>query len=157
MLADVLIGHSTRLQPGENILIESFDVLLVDPAYLPSAGERARLLAKVRERKVSFISLSPLAGSTEQIEITGLGWSGTDHGRGSCLFVLGNSVDGGKIHGTVPVLATENLADGRDLPVTTDFRSVFSEIAGKHLNIKPEDDAKLFPGWTGQRLPLIKS
>lgn len=71
-----------------SILIESFDVLLVDPAYLPSAGERARLLAKVRERKVSFISLSSLAGSTEQIEITGLGWSGTDHGRGrlqSCL------------------------------------------------------------------------
>ena len=85
------------------------------------------------------------------------GSRGTDHGRGSCLFVLGNSVDGGKVHGTVPVLATENLADGRDLPVTTDFRSVFSEVAGKHLNIKPEDDAKLFPGWTGQRLPLIKS
>lgn len=71
-----------------SILIESFDILLVDPAYQPSAGERARLLAKVRERKMSFISLTPLQGSTEQIEITDVHWSGTDHGHGrlrSCL------------------------------------------------------------------------
>ncbi len=85
------------------------------------------------------------------------GSMGTDHGRGSCLFVLGNSVDGGKVHGTVPVLATENLADGRDLPVTTDFRSVFSEVAGKQLSIKQANDEKLFPGWTGERLSLIKA
>ncbi|MDN6668072.1 MAG: porin, partial [Brevibacterium sp.] len=71
-----------------SILIESFDVLVVDPGFLPSAGERARLLAKVRERKVSFISLTSMPGSTEQIEITDTQWSGTEHGHGrlrSCL------------------------------------------------------------------------
>ncbi|NJC57468.1 DNA recombination/repair protein RecA [Brevibacterium marinum] len=71
-----------------SILIESFDVLVVDPGFLPSAGERARLLAKVRERKISFISLTSMPGSTEQIEITDTRWSGTQHGRGrlrSCL------------------------------------------------------------------------
>ncbi len=83
------------------------------------------------------------------------GSGGTDHGHGSCLFVLGNSMDGGKVHGTFPGLDSGALYEGRDLPVTTDFRAVFCELAGKHLGIK--DDAKLFPGWTGRRLPLLKA
>ena len=81
------------------------------------------------------------------------GSGGTDHGRGSCLFVLGNTVDGGRVHGVVPELAADNLEDRRDLPVTTDFRAVFSEVAGQHLNIT-QDDA-LFPGWAGGRMPLL--
>jgi uncharacterized protein (DUF1501 family) len=82
------------------------------------------------------------------------GSGGTDHGRGSCLFVLGNHLDGGKVHGNLPLLAPENLADGRDVPVTTDFRAVFAEISAKHLGIA--DGTKLFPGWSGERLPLVK-
>lgn len=82
------------------------------------------------------------------------GSGGTDHGRGSCLFVLGNTVEGGRVHGTVPVLAPEHLEDRRDLPVTTDFRAVFAEVAGQHLGIA--QDAALFPGWHGTRLPLLR-
>jgi uncharacterized protein (DUF1501 family) len=83
------------------------------------------------------------------------GSGGTDHGHGSCLFVLGNAVDGGKVHGTFPGLGEGALYEGRDLPVTTDFRAVFCELAGRHLGIK--DDAKLFPDWSGKRLPLLKA
>ena len=79
------------------------------------------------------------------------GSGGTDHGHGSCLFVLGNQVQGGRIHGTFPSL--DALYEGRDLPVTTDFRSVFCELAGKHLGI--HEDGRLFPGWSGKRLPLL--
>ncbi len=81
------------------------------------------------------------------------GSAGTDHGHGSCLFVLGNDVDGGKVHGNFPSLSRDNLYEGRDLPVTTDFRAVFSEVAGRHLSLAPETE--LFPGWNGGRLPLI--
>ena len=81
------------------------------------------------------------------------GSGGTDHGRGSCLFILGNTVNGGRVHGTVPTLATDNLEDQRDLPVTTDFRAVFAEVAGKHLGIK--QDYVLFPDWEGRRMPLL--
>lgn len=84
------------------------------------------------------------------------GSNGTDHGRGSCLFVLGATVAGGKVHGVVPTsLAPENLEDGRDLPVTTDFRAVFAEVAGKHLSIK--DDSRIFPNWNGNRLELLRA
>ncbi len=83
------------------------------------------------------------------------GSGGTDHGRASCFFVLGNDVDGGKIHGTIPELDPDALQDGRDLPVTTDFRAVFSEVASKHLGTGK--DHVLFPGWSGDRIALMKS
>jgi uncharacterized protein (DUF1501 family) len=81
------------------------------------------------------------------------GSGGTDHGRGSCCFILGNDVNGGKVHGNVQPLAPENLADGRDLAVTTDFRAVFSEVADKHLNI--HNDTVLFPEWKGEKIGVM--
>ncbi len=81
------------------------------------------------------------------------GSGGTDHGHGSCLFALGNQVDGGRVYGELPTLARESLFEGRDLPVTTDFRAVFSEVAGKIFDVA--DDTALFPGWTGTRFPLL--
>lgn len=81
------------------------------------------------------------------------GSGGTDHGRGSCLFVLGEGVEGGRVHGSIPQLQEDALEDGRDLPVTTDFRSVFSAVAEAHLGIG--DREVLFPGWDGTPLPLF--
>jgi uncharacterized protein (DUF1501 family) len=82
------------------------------------------------------------------------GTGGTDHGRASCLFVLGNDVQGGKVYNNIKTLAKEDLEDGRDLPVSTDFRSVFSSVAGAHLKI--HDNSKLFPTWEGKELGLMK-
>ncbi|MDA9555352.1 DUF1501 domain-containing protein [Pelobium sp.] len=82
------------------------------------------------------------------------GTGGTDHGRASCNFILGNDVNGGKVHGIVNPLAVENLEDGRDLAVTTDFRSVFSEVADKHLNISK--DNVLFPDWNGKHIGMMR-
>jgi uncharacterized protein (DUF1501 family) len=82
------------------------------------------------------------------------GTGGTDHGRASCNFILGNDINGGLVHGNMQPLAIENLEDGRDLAVTTDFRSVFSEVADKHLNIN--NDHILFPDWKGDRIGVMR-
>ncbi len=82
------------------------------------------------------------------------GSGGTDHGRASCLFVLGNNVAGGKVYGSVPELVPEALEEGRDLPVTTDFRSVFSGVATKQLGIEMKE--VLFPNWRGDSLMILK-
>jgi uncharacterized protein (DUF1501 family) len=82
------------------------------------------------------------------------GTGGTDHGRASCNFILGNDVKGGKVHGIVNPLAIENLEDGRDLKVTTDFRSVFSEVADRHLSIAK--DNILFPDWDGSHIGIMR-
>lgn len=82
------------------------------------------------------------------------GTRGTDHGRASCNFILGNDVNGGLVHGKMQPIAVENLEDGRDLAVTTDFRSVFSEVADKHLKLT--DDKTLFPDWQGEKIGVMK-
>ncbi|MFY9271367.1 MAG: DUF1501 domain-containing protein [Candidatus Manganitrophaceae bacterium] len=82
------------------------------------------------------------------------GSCGTDHGRASCFFIIGRMVQGGRVYGDVPTLSPDDLEDGRDLPVTTDFRAVFAEVAAQQLGVS---DAKmLFPGWTGLRMRLFK-
>jgi len=83
------------------------------------------------------------------------GTGGTDHGRASCNFILGNAVSGGRVHGIVNPLVKENLEDGRDLAVTTDFRCVFSEVADKHLGI--HNDKVLFPDWDGKQIGVMRS
>jgi uncharacterized protein (DUF1501 family) len=70
---------------------------------------------------------------------------GTDHGHANAMFVLGNSVRGGKVYGKWPGLSSDQLNEGRDLALTTDFRDVFGEIASNHLgntNLK-----SVFPGY----------
>ena len=82
------------------------------------------------------------------------GSAGTDHGRGSCMFCLGGEVKGGQVYGEVGDLSKEQLEDGRDLPVTTDFREFFSGVAGQHLGISEKDE--LFPRWNGRSLKILK-
>ncbi|HKR14120.1 MAG TPA: DUF1501 domain-containing protein [Pyrinomonadaceae bacterium] len=70
---------------------------------------------------------------------------GTDHGHANAMFVMGNSVRGGKVYGRWPGLKNDQLFEGRDLALTTDFREVFGELATRHLgatNLK-----SVFPGY----------
>src|SRR5687768_16946438 len=73
------------------------------------------------------------------------GNGGTDHGHAGVMFALGGSVRGGRVHGRWPGLARESLFEGRDLALTTDFRTVFSEVATSHLGAL--ESARLFPGF----------
>jgi uncharacterized protein (DUF1501 family) len=70
---------------------------------------------------------------------------GTDHGHANAMFVLGNSVRGGKVYGQWPGLKTDQLYEGRDLALTTDFRDVFGEIANRHLG--NNNLQSVFPGY----------
>jgi uncharacterized protein (DUF1501 family) len=84
------------------------------------------------------------------------GDSGTDHGHGSVMFVLGGPVSGGKVYGKWPGLEKEQLYEGRDLAVTTDFRAVLGELLGGHLGTK--NLTEVFPGFqAGTPLGLLKA
>ena len=72
---------------------------------------------------------------------------GTDHGHGNAMMVIGGGVRGGKIYGRWPGLAREQRYEGRDLAVTTDFRTVFAEVAGAHLGLT--NTTHVFPGFKG--------
>ena len=72
------------------------------------------------------------------------GTGGTDHGHANVMFVLGGRVKGGKVYGRWPGLAEEQLNEGRDLAVTTDFRRVLGEAAYKTLGAR--NLGLVFPG-----------
>jgi uncharacterized protein (DUF1501 family) len=72
------------------------------------------------------------------------GTGGTDHGHANAMFVLGGTVKGGKVYGRWPGLNNEQLNEGRDLAVTTDFRQVLGEAVAKSIGAKNLD--LVFPG-----------
>ncbi len=82
------------------------------------------------------------------------GNGGTDHGHAGAMFVIGGGVRGGRVHGRWPGLEAEQLHEGRDLALTTDFRSVFSELVRGHLGAS--STGSLFPGFDGpERIGLL--
>jgi uncharacterized protein (DUF1501 family) len=71
--------------------------------------------------------------------------SGTDHGHGNVVMVMGGKVNGG-VHGAWPGLANNQLYDGADLAITTDYRRVLSEILIRRMGNNRLD--QVFPGYT---------
>ena len=82
------------------------------------------------------------------------GNNGTDHGHGNVMWVMGGRVAGGKVHGDWPSLNEGSLYEGRDLAVTTDFRSVLAQVAEKHLNLSDTQLTKVFPEAPNQNRTL---
>jgi uncharacterized protein (DUF1501 family) len=61
------------------------------------------------------------------------------------MFVMGGDVNGGRVYGKWPGLADHQLNEGRDLALTTDFRSVVGEVLVKHIGVA--DLKAVFPGF----------
>jgi uncharacterized protein (DUF1501 family) len=70
---------------------------------------------------------------------------GTDHGHANCMFVMGGAVKGGKVYGNWPGLDREQLYEGRDLNLTTDFREVLGDLVTRHLGTR--NLARVFPNF----------
>jgi len=84
------------------------------------------------------------------------GNGGTDHGHGNAMWLLGGKVQGGKVAGEWKGLADAQLNEGRDLPVTTDFRRVLAHVAERHLQLNAGALARTFPNLpSGPTLNLV--
>ena len=68
---------------------------------------------------------------------------GTDHGHGSTMLVLGESIRGG-LYGQWPGLAKEQLFDLEDLQVTCDYRRVLGELLAQRMGCRNLES--VFPG-----------
>ncbi|HVF47027.1 MAG TPA: DUF1501 domain-containing protein, partial [Pyrinomonadaceae bacterium] len=123
----------------------------------PSAGQLANLLRDFagaiaafgtdlgkRMDDVVLITMSEFGRTAREN-----GSRGTDHGHGNSMLILGGAVRGGKVYGDWKGLKPDQLNEGRDLAVTTDFRDVFAEAAHKHMGAK--DLAKLFPNYSSAK------
>ncbi|MDP6954705.1 MAG: DUF1501 domain-containing protein, partial [Planctomycetota bacterium] len=81
------------------------------------------------------------------------GSDGTDHGHGGGMLLLGGGVRGGHVLGEWRGLRSDQLYQGRDLPVTTDFRDVFAEVLRSLFDFKTPKD--FFPDYRPGRLDLF--
>jgi uncharacterized protein (DUF1501 family) len=102
---------------------------------------------------VVFVSMSEFGRTAHEN-----GNRGTDHGHANCMFVLGGEVKGGRVYAKWPGLNENQLNQGRDLAVTTDYRSVLGEIISKHLGDKTL--ASVFPGFSNdprQHLGVLRA
>jgi len=93
-----------------------------------------------RMQDIVFVTMSEFGRTAKEN-----GNRGTDHGHANCMFVMGGDVKGGRVYGKWPGLDDHQLNEGRDLALTTDFRSVIGEILTKHIGVK--DLAPVFPGF----------
>ncbi len=102
---------------------------------------------------VVFVSMSEFGRTAHEN-----GNGGTDHGHANCMFLMGGDIRGGKVYTRWPGMGAEQLYQGRDLAVTTDYRSVLGEIVSRHLGDR--DLGNVFPGFAndpGQFLGLVKA
>jgi uncharacterized protein (DUF1501 family) len=84
------------------------------------------------------------------------GNGGTDHGHGNVMLLLGGPVPGGKVWGRWGGLAPNALHEQRDLPTTTDFRSVLAAVLSDHMNLDSRTLAKIFPGFQPNGNPFVR-
>ena len=82
------------------------------------------------------------------------GNAGTDHGYGNVMWLMGGPVRGGKVHGEWSGLDDAALHEGRDLPVTTDFRTVLAQVCQQHLRLSDEDLSDVFPAMSQRANPI---
>jgi uncharacterized protein (DUF1501 family) len=84
------------------------------------------------------------------------GNGGTDHGHGNVMWVLGGDVNGGRVYGKWSSLADRDLHESRDLPVTTDFRTVMSSVLAEHMNLSSKGLERVFPEFSlREKLALL--
>jgi uncharacterized protein (DUF1501 family) len=125
-------------------------------------GQLANLLRDFSQSLAAFwTDLGDLAEDTVVVTMSEFGRTarengdrGTDHGHANVMFVLGGPLRGGKVYGQWPGLEPEQLNEGRDLALTTDFRRVLGEVLSRHLG--NHDLASVFPGFDNSAAGFLK-
>ena len=124
--------------------------------HVNQGAQQGQLAARLTEFSQSIAAfwtdLGSLADSTVVVTMSEFGRTarengnrGTDHGHANVMFVLGGPVKGGRVYGKWPGLAQEQLYEGRDLALTTDFRRVLGEVVQRHLGNRNLN--AVFPGY----------
>jgi uncharacterized protein (DUF1501 family) len=132
--------------------------------HAAEGGEQGQIAQKLRELGQSLAAFHTDMGDRMAdvvvITMTEFGRTvrengnrGTDHGHASVSFVMGGSLNGGKVHGHWPGLKDGDLYEGRDLAVTTDFRDLLAEALTRHCGGR--DLKTVFPGYEPKKLPGV--
>jgi len=79
---------------------------------------------------------------------------GTDHGHGSVYWVLGGSVNGGKVRGEQVRVGQPTLFQNRDYPVLNEYRALFGGLLARMYGLNAGQVQHIF-GTQGRDLALL--
>jgi len=82
------------------------------------------------------------------------GNKGTDHGHGSVHWLLGGSINGGRIAGEQARLEKNALFQDRDYPVLNEYRAVLGGLFATLWALSADQVQRVFPGSTPLNLQL---
>jgi uncharacterized protein (DUF1501 family) len=113
------------------------------PNRLKALGES--LLTFVQALGTSYSDTVVLVMSEFGRTVVENGNAGTDHGHGNVMWVMGGNVQGGKIYGQWPGLSGNELYEGRDLAVATDFRQIIATVLEAQFGLTSTQLSKVVP------------
>lgn len=70
---------------------------------------------------------------------------GTDHGHGSVYWLLGGSINGGRIAGEQTRIEPATLFQNRDYPVLNEYRALFGGLFRTLWGLSPDQVQRVFP------------
>jgi uncharacterized protein (DUF1501 family) len=83
------------------------------------------------------------------------GNKGTDHGHGSVYWLLGGSINGGRIAGEQVRVERGSLFQDRDYPVLNEYRAVLGGLFTALWGLSADQVQRVFPGATPTSLQLV--
>ncbi len=130
-----------------------------------ATGQLANHLTPLANGLADLIQgLGPMYKNTQIIVMSEFGRTakengngGTDHGHGNVMWLMGKDIQGGKVYGRWGGLSANALHEQRDLPTTTDFRTVISSLLGEHLNLSSQQLQKIFPDFRLGGDPFVRA
>jgi len=85
------------------------------------------------------------------------GNSGTDHGHGNVMWLLGGGIPGGKVYGRWAGLNDHDLYESRDVPVTTDYRSALTAVVAERFRLARPALTTIFPDFQYTADPFVRT
>ncbi|MEN9567251.1 MAG: hypothetical protein RLZZ69_2447 [Cyanobacteriota bacterium] len=112
---------------------------------LPSLGEGLATLAHGLEPIFADTVIAVISEFGRTVRENGN--KGTDHGYGNVIWLLGGAIRGAHVYGEWLGLDPSTLYQNRDLPISTDFREIFSVILQQHLSVPSDRLNQVFPNF----------
>jgi uncharacterized protein (DUF1501 family) len=163
-------GFRVAAQRVGRLMAEEFNVGFIDvggwDTHVNEGGATGYLADRLAELGAGLaalpVEMGPAWNDTVVVVISEFGRTfrengarGTDHGHGSCYWVLGGGVRGRAIVGPQVAICPETLNQGRDLPVLTDYRSLLGGVFARLYGLNGDRLQHVFPGARAVNLHLL--
>jgi uncharacterized protein (DUF1501 family) len=144
---DQRIGVATADLDGWDMHDNQTDRFAPLAATMASALEAFQQHMEARGRDFTLVAMSEFGRRVKANESRG-----TDHGHGGLMLAMGHGVQGGQMIGQWPGLQSEQLDEGMDLAVTTDFRDVLASVLATRGHASAVKAA--FPGYSPKAIVI---